>query len=296
MWTGIEFLIFLQGVRDSLPDFVTEFFLLVSRHEFIGAIPIVIAAFFLWSVGKREGEFLLFNISFVGVIGGIIKSTVNQPRPWVLDPDVHPVPEAQATARGGSLPSSHSTAALASYGSAAWVSEVKALRVLFLLVAIIIPFSRLFLGVHTPLDIIAALAIVLAIAFVNYKVLSWSHESERNRLYALVGYIIAAVVIGIISDVRSGTLLSSGGALMCLAIPIFLMIEERFVGYEPPEDLRDRIVIAIPGLVIMIVSSLSVNSFRFAIPGIGNVLLMFFLILVYPYILKKYLAYRGRGT
>jgi undecaprenyl-diphosphatase len=231
----------------------------------------------------------LFNISFIGVIGGIVKSTVNQPRPWVLDPDVHPVPEAQATARGGSLPSSHSTAAMASYGSAAWASEIKALKALFLLVAIIIPFSRMFLGVHTPLDIIAALAIVLAVAFVNYRVLSWSHESERNRLYVLVGYIIAAAVLDIICDVRSGRLFSNSGALMCLAIPVCLLIEERFVGYEPPEAIRDRVLIALPGLVLMLVLALVVNSFRFAIPGIGNVLLMFFLILVYPYLLKMYL-------
>ena len=289
MWTGMEFLLILQDLRDSLPYFITEAFNFLARHEFQYFIPILLGAFFLWCLGKKEGELLLLSFSFSNLVGYLTKNIVKQPRPWILDPEIQPDAASKRTAPGYSLPSGHTTSAVAGFGIAAWVCTNKALVVLFLFLAVILPFSRMFLGVHTPIDIIVAIIIVIAVCFVNYRVLEWSHESDRNRLYALIGYLVAAIAISIACDLFAGKILSNKMTGMSMAIPICLLIEERFIRYEVPSiSMKDRSILSIPGLVIAFVL---MEALYMLVPSFGATLsttfATAFVIIVYPYILKK---------
>ena len=81
MWTGIGLLLILQDMRQSLPHAVTGFFDFLAIAEFQYFIPILLGAFFLWAIGKKEGELLLFNFSFSNLAGYLTKYAVNQPRP-----------------------------------------------------------------------------------------------------------------------------------------------------------------------------------------------------------------------
>lgn len=53
----------------------------------------------------------------------------------------------------------------------------------------------MYLGVHTPLDLICAGAIVVAVVYVNSKVLPWSHGDEKRRLKVLTCYLIVVIAI-----------------------------------------------------------------------------------------------------
>ena len=77
----------------------------------------------------------------------------------------------------------------------------------------------------------------------NYRVLEWSHCSERNRMFALLGYAAAAIAMGIASDLLAGKFLANKMTCLAIAIPLCLLIEERFIRYEVPESrpLKDRI-------------------------------------------------------
>ena len=296
MWTGIEFLLILQDLRLSMPQAVTDFFDLIARGEFQYMIPILLGALFLWAFGKREGEFLLFNFTFSNLIGYMLKYTIKQPRPWVLDPDIQPNPASRSGAGGYSLPSGHTTSALAGYGTAAWLFKNRALKVLFLSIAIIMPFSRMFLGVHTPLDLIVALIVVLAVCYVNYRVLEWSHDSERNRTYALLGYIAVAVAVAVATDLASGKFLSNKMTCLSIVIPVCLLIEERFVMYEAPvsRPLKERLLLAVPGLVVgfALMEGISLMNLKLGVSIYTSVAAVF-IIVVYPYLLKRYLKREG---
>ncbi len=296
MWTGIEFLLILQDLRLSMPQAVTDFFDLIARGEFQYMIPILLGALFLWAFGKREGEFLLFNFTFSNLIGYMLKYTIKQPRPWILDPDIQPNPASKSVAGGYSLPSGHTTSALAGYGTAAWLFKNRALKVLFLSIAIIMPFSRMFLGVHTPLDLIVALIVVLAVCYVNYRVLEWSHDSERNRTYALLGYIAVAVAVAVATDLVSGKFLSNKMTCLSIAIPVCLLIEERFVMYEAPvsRPLKERLLLSVPGLIggFALMEGISLMNLKLGV-CIYTTVAAVFIIVVYPYLLKRYLKRAG---
>ena len=289
MWTGIDFLLVLQDLRLSLPDFVTDFFNILARQEFQYFIPILLGAVFLWCFGKREGEFLLFNFTFSNLVGYLAKNIAKVPRPWDIDPDIQPTAESKKGAPGYSLPSGHTTSSVSGYGTAAYLSKNTILRILFIVMAVLIPFSRMYLGVHTPMDLIVAIIIVAAVCFVNYKILAWSHESVRNRMYVLVGYLIVAIALSVACDLTAGKFLSNKMAGLSVAIPLCLLIEERFVGYEVPSaSLKDRLTIAIPGLIVaFVLMEILVRIHTYGVIASTSAAAVF-IILVYPYLLKRY--------
>lgn len=223
----------------------------VAGHDVQYFIPVLLMAILYWCVGEKEGELLMFNFGFSNLVGYVVKNIAKVPRPWVLDPDLHPTPEAKAGAPGYSLPSGHTVSAVSAFGTMAWICRRKTvLAVFFLSLTVILPFGRMFLTVHTPLDIITAVIVVIAVSYVNYRVLEWSHESERNRTYALMGYLITGLALSVACDILAGKVLSNKMCGFCVALPLCLLIRERFMDCDMPRMTpRDRVIAAVPGIL-----------------------------------------------
>ena len=116
----------------------------------------VAALFVFWCVSKRHGYYLL-AIGFAGtVLNQFLKLLFRIPRPWVLDSDFTIVESARAQATGYSFPSGHSQNAIGTFGGIARFTRRKWVRVAAIVVAVLVPLSRMYLGVHTPLARLAA--------------------------------------------------------------------------------------------------------------------------------------------
>lgn len=117
-----------------------------------------------WLVNPRLGRRLAVVIGFGFVVNQLIKDVLETPRPYDLDP-VLATQFAQTTGGGGGFPSGHTQNAAAFWPSLAvyfrrrWIWGVS----LFLILAVAL--SRLYLGVHSPEDVIggAVIGILLAL-------------------------------------------------------------------------------------------------------------------------------------
>ena len=158
----MAFLRLLEGLRTPA---LTLFF---STITYMGdeLVFMVLAITVFWCVSKRQGYYI-FAVGLGGtVVNQWLKLAFRVPRPWVLDPGFTIVESARAGASGYSFPSGHTQNIVGTMGCLMLSNKNRLLRVLCAVFAVLVPFSRMYLGVHTPLDVGvgAACAVVLALA------------------------------------------------------------------------------------------------------------------------------------
>ena len=185
----MEVLYFFESIRNPFLDF------LMSALTHLGeeTVLVVLALLFLWCVDKREGYYLL-SVSFAGiVVNQFLKIVCRIPRPWVKDPNFTIVESARAEATGYSFPSGHTQTAVGAYGSLAVWHKQKWLRISMIAICVIVPITRMYLGVHTPADVLVSLAIGMAIVFALYPFFHRLKE-KPNLFYIPAGVILALSV------------------------------------------------------------------------------------------------------
>lgn len=153
----------------------------------------VAALFVFWCVSKRHGYYLL-AIGFAGtVLNQFLKLLFRIPRPWVLDSNFTIVESARAQATGYSFPSGHTQNAIGTFGGIARFTRRKWVRVAAIVVAVLVPLSRMYLGVHTPLDVGVAAVISVALVFALYPLMERS-DSQHGVMGAVLAVMLALAV------------------------------------------------------------------------------------------------------
>lgn len=181
----MSFLYFLEGIRtpflDKLMGLVTN---LGGETLFIAAAIII-----FWCLDKKCGYYML-TVGFSGVIiSQFLKLWYRIPRPWVVDPDFTIVESARADAAGYSFPSGHTQTVFATLGAPARYTKKLWLRIILIVFLLIVPFSRMYVGVHTPLDVGVAFATGLVLVFVLYPVFEKMDE-KPGRVYVMFSIFI----------------------------------------------------------------------------------------------------------
>ena len=132
-----------------------------------------------WCWDKRAGEYML-SVGLGGTaIGHCLKNLFRVPRPWLLDENFQIVESARVRAVGYSFPSAHTQMGVGVYGSLAVKTKNRVIRALAAAACLVIPFSRMLLGVHTLLDVGVAALISLVLIFALRN--SFTGEAHRQR-------------------------------------------------------------------------------------------------------------------
>ena len=197
----MEFLKFLESIRTPFFD---GFFSLITRFG-EETLFIIIGILFLWCINKKQGYYLFF-VGFSGLlINQFLKFTFRVPRPWVKDPSLTIVESAKEMAYGYSFPSGHTQVSVGLYGGMARLFKNKILRGVLIILVILIPFSRMYLGVHTPMDVITSVVIALLLVFAFYPIINNDFENVKkiNILFAICFAASALYLVYILVGVSS---------------------------------------------------------------------------------------------
>lgn len=165
----------LNFISITLKNCVFDFLMpLITSTNNHGEIWLVIAAIFLVKKDTRNiGITILVALALSGILGGVIKDIFERHRPY---PYEHDYKYLISIPGSYSFPSSHTSSSFAAFG-AIWFSKSK-YRYPAMVLAITIAFSRMYVRVHYPTDVVGGIILGLFCAKIAMMITS----SERNPI------------------------------------------------------------------------------------------------------------------
>jgi undecaprenyl-diphosphatase len=137
-----------------------DVFVALSRLGSQGAIWLLIAvlAALYW---RRPAIFLYVALAdlIAGVSGALLRQAIGRERPPLRFPEPHPL--VQVPGNPG-FPSGHAATSFACAATLVWLTPLSPIALYAL--ATLIAFSRVYVGVHYPLDVIGGAALGLGVA------------------------------------------------------------------------------------------------------------------------------------
>jgi len=158
---GIDLIVAIQQIHGPALDSIFRAITFMGEEEFyLFSFPLL---FWCVDVGLGARLGILFLLSTYLNID--LKDLFQQPRPFDLDPSVQ-----LSSAEGYGLPSGHSQSAVVVWGTiAAWARKTW-FWVVAIALMVLIGFSRIYLGVHFPTDVLAGWTIGVVLLGVYFLV------------------------------------------------------------------------------------------------------------------------------
>ena len=254
----MELLYLLEGIR--LPV-LNEIMLLITRLGEETAF-LVAALIVFWCVDKRRGYYVM-AVGFMGTMANqFLKLACRVPRPWVLDPEFTILEQAREAATGYSFPSGHSQNAVGTFGGIALTGKNKWVKALCIAAAVLVPFSRMYVGVHTPYDVAVGSGMALALVFLLRPMMLGTSEKCMKPLIA----VMLLMAIGLLAyvemwpfpagvdahNLESGV--KNGYTMMgcIIGVAIVYPAEKRFVNFDTRAVWWAQILKALLGLAVVL--------------------------------------------
>ena len=294
----MEILRLLEGIRS--PVLNTIFSLITQLGE--DTVGIVLLCAIFWCISKRAayGIGIAYFLSGLTVQGAKIIFRID--RPWIIDSTLTPVPKALGSATGYSFPSGHTQSATALFGSLGVQIKQKPLKAVCFVLPFLVAFSRMYLGVHTLLDVGAALFISFLFILLTVVFFKGDMAGKKREfaialvmiLYAVAVIVIAAVLYsnGTIEHSYISDCLKAAGAGVGFAAGMY--IERVYICFSVKAKnilwqiikfvIGFAVVLAIKeGLKLIIGTGLVADTFRYF-------LMIMWVIVLYPLIIKRFFS------
>lgn len=166
-----------NSIFDVFFPFITDLHKTMGFKFIVVPVLFVLLIYFLRLKGALMTFFLALSLGLSDKIGSLIKHAVQRQRPFEIGIEV-----IQRSGAGGfSFPSNHS---LNMFCAATFLSAFfPRCRWIFFLAAFLVAFSRVYNGVHFPMDVICGGMIGALFGYIGAKLTKWLHytiEAKRK--------------------------------------------------------------------------------------------------------------------
>ena len=263
----MPFLHWLESIRNPVLDALFALITHLGEETFFLAI----AIFFFWCINKREGYFILITGLVGTVVNQMAKLFFRIPRPWVLDPNFDIIESARAEATGYSFPSGHTQNIASTYGAIAAYNPTKRKTAVCVTIIVLVAFSRMYLGVHTPLDVVVSLLFALALVLALRPLFATEESFKRSMPWVVIGSVVLSLLfLGYVLFISSDSMLDPTNyqsglknactLLGCTAgLVLVHFVDSKFIGFKTDARWYVQIIKLALGLlgVLAIKSGLS---------------------------------------
>lgn len=229
-------------------SFLDVVFYLISQLG--GSIIIIgIIGIVYWCIDKEKGERIGFTIITAICVNGVFKSLFSMKRPFEYEGHEHlrklETSKLSDSATGSSFPSGHSQNAGSLYSSLAINFKKKWLTWICVIVAILIPISRLYLGVHFPSDVVVGLILGVAISISLYFILT---RFKKQKFWIYLGTLLVFTPL-IFFKSAEHDFVRGYGLIAGFILGIF--IENKFINFDSNVRPLKKLIRLLIGIFIV---------------------------------------------
>lgn len=231
MGSQLDILMYLQSIRNELLTGIFTFFTICTEVPVITVLTGVI----YWCINKKAGQRTIFALCGSLNINAGVKNYVKMPRPIGTDGLQSLRIE---TATGYSFPSGHTQTSTTFWTSMMYLFRKSWIYIIGILMIIGAGISRLYLGVHWPMDVIVAwgFGIVLSIIFIKL----FDYIDDSKNYYILV---VLMLVFGVCTYFIGGEDLYKMFGLYT-GFALGYMVEDTFINFSTENETRRKNIFA----------------------------------------------------
>ena len=306
----ISILLWLQEFRNGVGAFLADFFLKMTFFGELNTVLIMMALVY-WCFSKEIGTFLLMGFSGNRIVNGFLKVTACAYRPWIRDARIVPYGNSMTTATGYSFPSGHSMNASSVFGGGAVRKDLpRSLRITMGIIVLLVAFSRIYLGVHTPQDILVGVCAGVLVMYLTAKLITWLAANPQKDIIVMSVGIAAALAVALYAALKSypadydaaGKLLVDGakmandtfkGVGWCIGFFAGWVLERRYIGFSTDTAMKTRFTRLVTGVLgYYIVSLILMPLIKNAVAGPAGTVItcflqMFYISFIFPWCISR---------
>ena len=272
----LEILRSIQSIANPFLDILFQ--LITMCGEQIVLISII--AVIYWALDKKFGEYIAYSVLTSVLLNNTIKDIFKMKRP-IGEKGIRTLREQTAT--GYSFPSGHTQSASSFYGAIAIYLKKRIMYIIATIMIILVGFSRLYLGVHYPKDVIVGGILGVLTSLICYKLYN---KFENKMLLYVITFVI---FIPALTFSHSADFIKGMGTYLGFIIGIY--IEKKYVNFSVEGSTGNKIIRVLLGILILLTLQVglkvllpSATIFSFirylliSLTGIG----------IYPMVFKKF--------
>lgn len=228
----------IKFIQQFSNPFLDVFFSIITN---LGGqtIGIITSLILFWCIDKKLGFKFLYAMLFSFSLNNILKGFFNAKRPigtdGIISGEIN-------TATGSSFPSGHSQGNGTAFAFLMNQYRNKFVWIVGVAMLILVPLSRLYFGVHWPIDVIMGTLIGILSVFISNKIFdNYYNNASHIIIYTTIVFLVLGVFL------PSEDLLKALGALSALTIS--LLLEKSFLNFDPSGTTSKHIIKVLIGVI-----------------------------------------------
>ena len=262
---------FLLSIQKFSTPFMDNLFLGISALTG-ELVYIVILGIIYWCIDKDKAYYIGIFLFLSFSVNTFLKNLFRIPRPYTYS-EVRQIDVG--TGYGYSFPSGHAQMSTTFSGMFTAIFKKKWIFYAGIILVILTGLSRMYLGVHTPADILCGIAVGLMLTLLGNAL----KKSVNTKILAFAVFLFMLGVALIFNDNDNLKLLFFAAGFLSGN-----SIEDKYICYQIPKKIKPRVIGAFAGLVttiilIVVLKLLGLTYLRYLILG-------FYMTIIVPLIIK----------
>jgi membrane-associated phospholipid phosphatase len=260
---GNDLIVSIQAIQSPVLHGLFNAITFLGEAEFL----LLIFPLLIWSVNKPIGLRVAYLVLTSITINTWAKISINHPRPFEWPSEAtSPVLKLNNKASGPGIPSGHTQSSLVLWFYLAYQFRKPWLWVLATILFGLVSFSRVYLGVHFPTDLLggAVLGLIILLLFIKFEPrVSTILATQPRWLQVILAIGGPLIIISMNShpDVVASMSTISGFSLG-------LIIEQEKIGFQATGSIAQRAARFIVGIVILALIFFGLDSIEFSTESI----------------------------